>query len=69
VLGKRREGGSNSKFTFSTPHTLNERGFTVLLQCSKMREWGEQFLSRKWLTLNDEIAYKIITNYSNAAEV
>jgi hypothetical protein len=29
----------------------------------------EQFLSRKWSTVNDEIANKRITNSTNAAEL
>jgi hypothetical protein len=41
----------------------------ILLKCSEMRKWREQFLSRKWLMLNEGIAYKKIINCTNIIEL
>jgi hypothetical protein len=41
----------------------------ILLKCSKTRKWREQFLGRKWLTVNEEVAYKRIINLTNAVEL
>jgi hypothetical protein len=30
----------------------------ILLKCSEMRKWREQFLSRKWLRLNELIVLR-----------
>jgi hypothetical protein len=27
----------------------------ILLKCSEIRKWREQFLSRKWLIVNEEV--------------
>jgi hypothetical protein len=34
-----------------------------------MRKWREQFLSRKWLRLNEWIVYKKIINCTNIIEL
>jgi hypothetical protein len=41
----------------------------ILLKCSEKRKWREQFLSRKWLKLNELIASKKIINYNNSIEL
>jgi hypothetical protein len=41
----------------------------ILLKCSETRKWREQFLSRKWLRLNEWIAYKKIINCTNITEL
>jgi hypothetical protein len=40
----------------------------ILLKCSETRKWREQFLSRKWLRLNELIAFKKIINCNNSTE-
>jgi hypothetical protein len=30
--------------------------------------WSEQFLTRKWRIVNEEVAYKRIIHYANAVE-
>jgi hypothetical protein len=35
----------------------------ILLKCLETRKWTEQFLSRKWLMLNEWIAYKKIITF------
>jgi hypothetical protein len=40
----------------------------ILLSCSEARKWRKQFLSRKWLMLNEGIAYKKIINCTNVIE-
>jgi hypothetical protein len=46
----------------------DEEVIHILLKCSEMRKWREQFLSRKWLMLNEGIAYKKIINCTNIIE-
>jgi hypothetical protein len=41
----------------------------ILLKCSETRKWREQFLSRKWLRLNEWIVFKKIINSSNSIEL
>jgi hypothetical protein len=41
----------------------------ILLKCSETRKWREQFLSRKWLRLNELIAFKKIINCNNSIEL
>jgi hypothetical protein len=41
----------------------------ILLKCSETRKWREQFLSRKWLVVNEEVAYERIINCANAVEL
>jgi hypothetical protein len=41
----------------------------ILLKCSETRKWREQFLSRKWLRLNEWIVFKKIINYNNSTEL
>jgi hypothetical protein len=38
----------------------------ILLKCSETRKWREQFLSRKWLRLNEWIVLKKIINCNNS---
>jgi hypothetical protein len=46
-----------------------EGALHILLKCSEKRKWREQFLSRKWLIVNEEATYKRITNCTNAVEL
>jgi hypothetical protein len=39
------------------------------LKCSETRKWREQFLSRKWLMLNEGIDYKKIISCTNTVEL
>jgi hypothetical protein len=39
------------------------------VKCSETRKWREQFLSRKWLRLNEWIVYKKIINFTNITEL
>jgi hypothetical protein len=41
----------------------------IVLKCSEMRKWREQFLSRKWIRLNEWIFYKKIINCTNIIEL
>jgi hypothetical protein len=41
----------------------------MLLKCSETRKWREQFLSRKWLSLNELIVFKKIINCNNSIEL
>jgi hypothetical protein len=41
----------------------------ILLKCLETKKWREQFLSRKWLLLNEGIAYKKIINCTNITEL
>jgi hypothetical protein len=41
----------------------------ILLKCSETRKWREQFLSRKWLRLNELIVFKKIINCNNSTEL
>jgi hypothetical protein len=41
----------------------------ILLKCSETRKWREQFLSRKWLRLNELIVLKKIINCNNSIEL
>jgi hypothetical protein len=47
----------------------NEDAVHILLKCSETRKWRDQFLSRKWQIVNEEIAYKKITNCTNIIEL
>jgi hypothetical protein len=40
----------------------------ILLKCAEMRRLSEH-LSRKWQTINEEIAYKKIINCTNTLEI
>jgi hypothetical protein len=37
----------------------------IILKCSETRQCRKQFLSRKWLIVNEEVAHKRITNCNN----
>jgi HKD family nuclease len=41
----------------------------ISLKCLETRKWRVQFLSSKWLVLNEETAYKKIKNCTNAVEL
>jgi hypothetical protein len=41
----------------------------ILLKCSETRKWREQFLSRKWLRLDEWIVFKKIINFTNSIEL
>jgi hypothetical protein len=41
----------------------------ILLKCSETRKWREQFLSIKWLRLNEWIVYKKIINCTDIIEL
>jgi hypothetical protein len=41
----------------------------ILLKSSETRKWREQFLSIKWLMLNEWIAYKKVINCTNVIEL
>jgi hypothetical protein len=41
----------------------------ILLKCSETRKWREQFLSIKWLSLNEWIVFKKIINCNNSIEL
>jgi hypothetical protein len=41
----------------------------ILLKCSETRKWRKQFLSRKWLRLNELIVLKKIINCNNSIEL
>jgi hypothetical protein len=41
----------------------------ILLKCSETRKWREKFLSRKWLRLNEWIAYTKIINCTNIIDL
>jgi hypothetical protein len=47
----------------------DEDAVHILLKCSKTRKWREQFLSRKWLGLNEWIVFKKIINCTNITEL
>jgi hypothetical protein len=47
----------------------DEDAVHILLKCSETRKWREQILTRKWLIVNEEIAYKKITNCTNGVEL
>lgn len=48
---------------------IHVKMFCRLLKCSVTRKRKEQFLSRKWLNVNEEVAYKIKTNSTNEVEL
>jgi hypothetical protein len=43
----------------------DEDAIHILLKCLETRKWREQFLSRKWLMLNEWIAFKKIITCTN----
>jgi hypothetical protein len=47
----------------------DEDAVHVLLKCVETRKWRKQLLSRKWLTVNEESAYKKIINCTNAVKL
>jgi hypothetical protein len=50
------------------PCTEEENALHILLKNSET-EWKGQFLGIKWLTVNEEIAYKNTVNRTNAVEL
>jgi hypothetical protein len=65
-LGGMRKGSEKGKCPLCTEE---EDPIHVLLKCSKTRKWREQFLSRKWLRLNELIALKKIISCNNSIEL
>jgi hypothetical protein len=49
--------------------TGEEDALHTLLKCSEARKRREQLMSRKWLIIKEEVAYKIIINCTNAVEL
>jgi hypothetical protein len=47
----------------------DEDAIHILLKCSETRTWREQFLSRKWLGLNEWIVFKKRINCTNIIEL
>jgi hypothetical protein len=47
----------------------DEDAIHILLKCSETRKWREQFLSRKWLRLNELIVLKKIINCTNIIDL
>jgi hypothetical protein len=47
----------------------DEDAIHILLKCSETRKWREQFLSRKWLRLNEWIVFMKIINCTNIIEL
>jgi hypothetical protein len=47
----------------------NEDAVHLLLKCSETRKWRKQFLSMKWLRLNEWIVFKKIQNCTNITEL
>jgi hypothetical protein len=47
----------------------DEDAIHILLKCSEMSKWREQFFTRKWLIVNEEIANKKIINCTNIIEL
>jgi hypothetical protein len=47
----------------------DEDAIHMLLKCSETRKWREQLLSRKWLRLNEWVAFKKIINCTNIIEL
>jgi hypothetical protein len=46
-----------------------EDALHILLKYSEMRNWREQFLSRKWLIVYEEVVFKRMINCANAVEL
>jgi hypothetical protein len=47
----------------------DEDAIHILLKRLETRNWRDQFLSRKWLKLNEGLAYKKIINCTNIIEL
>jgi hypothetical protein len=50
-------------------YSEDEDPIHILLKCSEAWKWREQFLSRKWLRLNEWIVLKKIINCNNSIEL
>jgi hypothetical protein len=37
----------------------------ILLRCPETKKWRMQFVNKKWLCINEELAYKKIVNCTN----
>jgi hypothetical protein len=47
----------------------NEDVKHILLSCPETKKWMIQFINKKWLCINEELAYKKIVNSTNKAHV
>jgi hypothetical protein len=47
----------------------NEDAKHILLSCPETKKWRMQFINKKWLCVNEELAYKKIVNCTNKAHV
>jgi hypothetical protein len=65
-LGGMRKGFEKGRCPLCS---ADEDAVHILLKCSETRKWREQFLSIKWLRLNEWIVYKKIINCTNIIEL
>jgi hypothetical protein len=47
----------------------NEDAKHILLSCPETKNWRMQFINKKWLCINEELAYKKIVNCTNKAHI
>jgi hypothetical protein len=40
-----------------------------MLSCPETKKWRMQFMNKKWLCINEELAYKKIVNCANIAYI
>jgi hypothetical protein len=59
-LGRRKERRCRGRNTVAT---------SELLKCSETRERTEQLLSRQWLIINEEVAFKRTVNCTSDAQL
>jgi hypothetical protein len=41
----------------------------ILLSCPETKKWRIQFINKKWLCINEKLAYKKIVNCTNKAHI
>jgi hypothetical protein len=41
----------------------------ILLSCPETKKWRMQFINKKWLHINEELAYKKIVNCTSKAHI
>jgi hypothetical protein len=47
----------------------NEDAKHIPLSCPETKKWRMQFINKKWLCINEELAYKKIVNCTNKAHI
>jgi hypothetical protein len=47
----------------------NEDAKHILLICPETKKWRMQFINKKWLCINEELAYKKIVNCANKVHI